>query len=322
MATSQSMSTCKFLATALVTFFGTNACEVDINEVGLTTTVGGASTVATGSGAGSSAANTAGSVAAHTGGMVSAETGGAAGGWSTGGANGGQGGLSSGGTDASGGFAGSVNSAGGHPSGGALATSGGAIAASGGALATSGGATAASGGVGTHAGGTSASGGHSSTAGITGGSTVIAGTGGRTARSCIRPDDCGESEYCLFNPCAIETGRCTTRPSECPETDASQPVCACSGVTQYDSSCAAEKLGVSYQPGLCAGSVCSKNADCSADTFCDVPGCGATSGTCQRVPVASDCTGAAPVCGCDGTTYSSACMANLRSVSVLHDGPC
>jgi hypothetical protein len=29
-----------------------------------------------------------------------------------------------------------------------------------------------------------------------------------------------------------------------------------------------------------------------------------------------------PVCGCNGTTYSSACLADAAGVTVLSDGPC
>ncbi|HEY8145873.1 MAG TPA: Kazal-type serine protease inhibitor domain-containing protein [Kofleriaceae bacterium] len=52
-------------------------------------------------------------------------------------------------------------------------------------------------------------------------------------------------------------------------------------------------------------------------------GCGFAdaSGTCREVPAA--CTEQlAPVCGCNGQTYSNSCFAALGGTSVVHDGAC
>lgn len=77
-----------------------------------------------------------------------------------------------------------------------------------------------------------------------------------------------------------------------------------------------------------AGAVCGSRglAPCPAGTFCNFPAgseCGATDrgGRCEPVP--EMCTREfRPVCGCDGNTYPTACVANSSSVSVAHDGPC
>jgi hypothetical protein len=79
---------------------------------------------------------------------------------------------------------------------------------------------------------------------------------------CIRPSMCGADEYCAFSPCAIETGRCTKRPTTCPSLTTDEPVCACDMKTQFSSSCQADMAGVSHQPGLCPGS---PNPDAGSD---------------------------------------------------------
>ena len=65
---------------------------------------------------------------------------------------------------------------------------------------------------------------------------------------------------------------------------------------------------------------------CSATQFCDfadVAMCGYADGTgvCRERPTA--CTALySPVCSCDGTTYSNACVAQSAGVDVLHAGGC
>lgn len=73
----------------------------------------------------------------------------------------------------------------------------------------------------------------------------------------------------------------------------------------------------------CAPPTCTTNADCTtAGEYCEKAAgdCGGT-GLCATMPTA--CSGVfAPVCGCDGTTYTNACLAHNAGVSVDYTGSC
>jgi hypothetical protein len=81
-------------------------------------------------------------------------------------------------------------------------------------------------------------------------------------------------------------------------------------------------------PASTGAAVCGTRgaSPCPVGTYCDyVAGsnCGADDrgGRCEPVP--EMCTREfMPVCGCDGTTYPTACVAHSAAVSVAHDGPC
>lgn len=80
-------------------------------------------------------------------------------------------------------------------------------------------------------------------------------------------------------------------------------------------------LSVLFERRL-AGSLCQNDSDCDEGSFCLYPEeqC-APPGNCARRDVL--CLAIVdPVCGCDGQTYSSACIAQQMGVSVLHRGEC
>jgi len=74
------------------------------------------------------------------------------------------------------------------------------------------------------------------------------------------------------------------------------------------------------------GEVCFTDSDCGGDSFCQKD-----PGICTNSEVPGVCFSATtilcaqeydPVCGCDGNTYSNACIASVAGVNVDFDGPC
>jgi hypothetical protein len=156
--------------------------------------------------------------------------------------------------------------------------------------------------------------------------------GGCLTRACggIAGLQCNAGEYCAYELDAIcgaadQMGTCAVMPQIC--TQQYQPVCGCDDQT-YGNACMAAAAGVAISAeGECAVACGARAGDtCSADQFCNFPRlaiCGQADGQGTCAPRPEVCTAnVAPVCGCDGTTYSNECAANAAGTGVLHDGAC
>jgi hypothetical protein len=147
---------------------------------------------------------------------------------------------------------------------------------------------------------------------------------------------CPSGQYCVYEIQAAcgngdQTGVCTSTPPIC--NDKAVQVCGCDGKTYVSVCAAATQSGAVLHMGPCeeeppmpvsCGGL--QPSACQTGEFCNFPvesQCGSAdqTGTCSKVPDVCDNV-SAPVCGCDNVTYSNSCVANIKGVSVLHDGVC
>jgi hypothetical protein len=147
--------------------------------------------------------------------------------------------------------------------------------------------------------------------------------------------ECAKDEYCSYPPeskCGLsdDDGVCVKIPTDRVCITLYDPVCGCNGKT-YGNSCEATAAGVSIAAeGECAagGEICGGllGTGCQAGYFCDFPedmACGNADGTGKCVKSLEVCDAVlAEVCGCDGKTHSSECVANSAGTDISHTGAC
>ncbi len=150
------------------------------------------------------------------------------------------------------------------------------------------------------------------------------------ANACISAADCEPDFFCQQDGTCDGIGDCTsiTAAGSCGAPGPlDHPVCGCDGQT-YQSYCLAREAGVSIWNlnQICEGFTrpCQANSDCNADEYCgrELGTCDG-SGFCRAVP--DNCAEMQlydPVCGCDGNSYSSICMAHQDAINVVAIGPC
>jgi hypothetical protein len=154
-------------------------------------------------------------------------------------------------------------------------------------------------------------------------SLTAATCGGKTGKICAANQFCDYPDGSLCGA-ADQTGVCKARPGLCPLLKA--PVCGCDGKT-YGNACLAQQAGVDVSTNGACGTIkqlcgpglksCGQGSFCKFDSVEDA--CGyQTLGTCEATPAfCTKCAlGAPAVCGCDGKTYCSECVAEAAGTSV------
>lgn len=139
---------------------------------------------------------------------------------------------------------------------------------------------------------------------------------------CTSNADCATGSYCQS-----PLGACGA-PGACSRIDESCsterfPVCGCDGNT-YTNACLAAQAGVSLVANVPCGPPCGRGGrPCAPDELCDLgPRCGADDAVGCRMRPTECPPGGEPVCGCDGATYTNACVAASAGVTVTTPDRC
>lgn len=139
---------------------------------------------------------------------------------------------------------------------------------------------------------------------------------------CERDGQCAPDHRCVFEGCGA-VGTCQPQAAACPLAAPEAAICGCDGRT-WPSRCAADLAGVDVaHRGACPASACAVGdaGGCPEGQICQSP-----QGRCRgagRCVVRPRCPeSGAPVCGCDGQTWPSACEALAAGISVAWRGAC